>query len=950
MAEDIVERLKSTVRIEDVIEQDGYHLLKRGRYWPCDKHDSLIVDTGNQCYFWNSKSERGDVFNWLQTQHGWDFKTAVEDLCKRAGFSAPDWGKQDNQVRLVVRAREECFDVASRVFEKWLAGASKALEYCKGRGWFPETWQRHHLGYSGSGTPEERKEMIGELSLAGVDLKSPAAIAILGMKGGVEKWAKDRDVDLSNFPDWLKGDYIPGLIGHEGIIYTHVTGGKIKYFSRRAIAEKFHYNLPEPLVGKRVPFLNSAYSAAAEKVVVVEGPADAMSLAQWGIAAVAQQGLYQDQGFVDYVLRRQGKKKENDLESDIHVYIGVDGDEAGKKASWGNAEKYGPMVRIIHWPDVKDANDLLKKLIGEGADHKQQTDGVMGLINDSLTYVEEYCSHVGKQAGADRDKGLKKAYQLIASMPNLERGTYQKNLSERLKVSQQDYRRGIKDIMGEKKDEKKTRDATPTLGGIFGDWLVELMYDPEDDSTSLAWRDPEGNLGSGKSVDINGTVYEALAPNEAMVKGVIAFPSKVGDSLTTGEIVKYIELYIRKNYLLDRDLDIKIMSYYPLITWMYQSFNAIPYLRAMGAAGAGKSELMRRLGMLCYRTINSSGCDTPAVLFRTIERYHGTLMIDEADLEDSSTANPIVKLMNLGAMKGNYIGREREVTLEDGSKDRVEEYFDSFSPKLIAMRSDYKDDAVGTRCLTFKVDSASTRDLVNNDVPLEIDDDMRARALAIRNILLRWKLEHWQREIKINKIYYDLDISPRLNQVTGPLMAIARDDPELQKEIRQFLRDYYNELVQTKSMTMYARVIEALWTIYKFPDQHSQHVSKEADGRERIQIGTVTAMANQIADNMNAGDSWRTGEDEGKGKSKKKNDELTSRGVGQILRETLHLKISNRTKTGFYVYWDQDKIIDLSRQYGIDPAEIGPDNPGSKVTIADQEKAPAKASQPALPV
>jgi DNA primase len=942
--EDIVEKLKGTVKIEQIIEADGYHLAKRGRYWTCQEHDSLVVDVGDQAYHWNSKDEHGDVINWVEKRRSTDFKGAVEELCRRSNLPLPEWGKQDAQVRIAARAKEDAFEVAAKVFQAWLERDPKALEYSRGRGWSEEVARQHHLGYSGSGTAEERKEMTGELSLAGVDLKSPAAIAIMGLKGGVAKWAADHQVDLSQYKDWIEKDHIPGLIGHEGLIYPHIRSGRVKYFSRRGIKEKFHYNLPLPLVGNRQPFFNSAYSSSATKVIVVEGPADAITLAQWGFAAVALQGTYWDKGFADFISNRIEGKKKNEIEDDLHVFIGLDSDKAGEASLWKNADLFGPMVRFIHWPEVKDANDLLKELIAIGRDHKQQVDSVTLLITKCLTYVEEYCDWVGRQEGADKETALKSAYKLITRMSDTERGIYQKNLSDRMKINQQELKRVVKAMLGDKKEDKKDRNTTYTRGGVIDGWLVELTYDPEDDSTCLAWRDPEGHIDTGRTVQINKTVYEAFPADEAMIKGAIQFPSKLGEKMVTGELVKYIEAYVRKNYLLAKDLDVKIMSYYPVLTWLYQSFNAIPYLRAMGDAGAGKSELLRRLGLLCYRTLTSNGCGTEAVLFRTIEKYHGTMFIDEADLKDSSTNNPIVKLMNLGAMKGNFISREKEVTNEDGSKGHDEEYFDSFCPKLIAMRKDYKDDAVGSRCLTFKVDARSTRELVKNNIPLEVDNEMRARALSLRNLLLRWKLEHWQQEIKINPIFYDLDISPRLNQVTGALMALSQDDPELQKEMRLFLRDYYNDMVKGKSMTITARVLEAMWQIYKFPDLRKQYIVVEPDGSEKFLVGSITTIANQIVDTMNANDGGED-EDDSQSHRKKKEKAMTSQSIGALLRETLHLKIGNRTKLGFYVYWDQERMEDLSKQYGIDPNESGPD---TKSPTNPVEKT-AKPVQPKLP-
>jgi hypothetical protein len=939
--DDIVEKIKSTVRIEQVIEQDGYRLIKRGRYWPCDQHDSLVVDVANQAYHWNSQGEHGDVINWVQTRRGYDFKSAVEDLCRRVGISAPDWGKQDNQVRLTIRAREEAFDVAGRVMSTWLAEKPEALEYAKGRGWTEAVIRQHHLGYSGSGSDEEKKQLSGELSLAGVDLKSPAAIAILGLQGGVEKWATAQGLNLSSYSSWIDNDRIPGVFGQRSLVYLHYRAGKVKYMSLRSIGpEKRHYNIPEILGGERQPFFNSAWSPAAESVVLVEGQADAISLGQWEIPAVALAGTHLSPELVSFIA---GRKKPGAKEADreVTIYLGMDSDPAGQKNTWINAKLLGPMTRMVRWPgdEVKDANDLLKRFIKEGLDQDQQVKALINLMDKSRTFVEEICEKAGMAEGAARDEALKDAFDIVVLMPDFERATYQGDLSRLMKINQREFGRIVKTRLNENTKSERTSNTTFTLGGVIDGWLVEYMFDPEGDSSSLAWRNPSGEIGEGRTVEIKGTVYEAFPPTDTFRNGGVLFPSKLGELKSTRELVAIVELFIKRAYLLNRDLDAKIMAYYALLTWLYDCFNTIPYLRAMGEAGAGKSELMRRVGLVCYRLMVANGAGTAASLFRSVERYRGTVFIDEADLQKSDASNDIVKFLNLGAMKHNPIWRLEEVII-DGKKDFQERMYTTFCPKLIAMRRDFWDDAVGSRSLTFKIQPRETFELLKYKIPLEVNNDMRARALALRNLLLRWRLEQWQSEIPVDPTYYDIDISSRLNQVTGPLMAVAKDDPELQKEMRQFLREYYAEMVQLKSMTINARVIEAIWQIHKFPDLHHDFISLSADGQEQMTVGSITLIANQIIDQMNLRDP----DDDDSKSSKKKKDELSPQKIGHLIREDLQLQVSGRTRNGYYVVWEEDRMTALAKRYGLSLDEIGPINPVKK-----EEKTFKKPLQPGLP-
>jgi hypothetical protein len=232
------------------------------------------------------------------------------------------------------------------------------------------------------------------------------------------------------------------------------------------------------------------------------------------------------------------------------------------------------------------------------------------------------------------------------------------------------------------------------------------------------------------------------------------------------------------------------------------------------------------------------------------------------------------------------------------------------------MRKDFKDDAVGSRSLTLKLMPREPMELVNGGVKLTIDDEFRERARTIRNMLLRWRFKMWQPEIEVPVELIDFEISSRLNQVTGPIKALAAGDPELRDEIERFLRAYNREMVLTRSMTIAARVVEAMWKIHCYPDLRQRLVMKTAEGEEIMMIGEVRTIANEIMDEMNAIGSDDDDED---GKSKKrKKDELSARGVGHVIRNELQLQVGERRGSGFPVFWDDLKMRALGKRYGVD--------------------------------
>ncbi len=580
---------------------------------------------------------------------------------------------------------------------------------------------------------------------------------------------------------------------------------------------------------------------------------------------------------------------------------------------------------------IKDANDLLRWGMRELCEYgdqsteegkararelvKAQRERVTELLNQSRTFAEEIAAWAGAQQGAQRDEAIQTAAKVFGRMDKVERASYRNRLANLLGIGLREFNDLLKAGSATNGKEGEPVEISEILGGYIEGWLIEYVFDPATGEARLAYRDPERKMGMAEFLDINGIRYVPRRVGSFIKDGGVLFASELGNLRPTRELVGIIEAFIHQHYLLENRYLGKIMAYYVLMTWVYDSFNALPYLRAVGEAGAGKSELMKRIGHLCYRLMMASGANTAASFFRATEMYKGTVFIDEADLHDGGDmSNDIIKWLNAGAMKGNPIWRLDEVTTENG-KFYEPACYQTYGPKLIAMRKEFRDDAVASRALTVRLQPREPIELQARNIKLFINDEFRAKALAIRNLLLRWRFEMWEPEIEVLEDHMDLEISSRLNQVTMGMKALAKDDPELQGEIQRFLRMYNQELVLTRSMMLAARVVEAMWRIYKSPSLREKHLEIDSTGNEFIMIGAVTKVADAIIDEMNEAGEEEADEET---KKKRKRDKLTPRGVGAIVRNELQLQVGGRRGKGFPVYWDELKLTAMAKRYGVD--------------------------------
>lgn len=371
--EEYIEDVKQANPLEDVIEESGYKLSSghgSTRRGVGKDHDSLVVNINKQLFYWNSRASegwRGDVIRWVEKHKGVDFQGAMEYLAKRAGISPPVWSSADHKTIQTRRTMEDVMGIAARVFHRWLMGDeekgikpdSDALDYVRGRAWTDETIEAAMIGFSGRGQAWQIQDMTGDFNLHGIDVQCPAAVMVLGFAGNVRDWGKNWDVDTSG---WDEKERIHGMMSTPGVIYVHYYNGSVRYMTRRQLpgfdviksegrerAWK-SFNPPVALAGNRQPYYNHVYRRDAQDCVIVEGQGDAVSLGQLGQAAVALCGITAKDAGMERVMRILSKHQT--------LYLALDSDKAGITGSWEVARQFGPMVRMVSWPDVvKDGGE-----------------------------------------------------------------------------------------------------------------------------------------------------------------------------------------------------------------------------------------------------------------------------------------------------------------------------------------------------------------------------------------------------------------------------------------------------------------------------------------------------------------------------------------------------------------------------------------------------------------
>jgi len=903
---DIIEQVKQANRIEEVIEETGSPLGGSGRYRRGVENDSLVVDVEKQAYWWNSRGEAGDVIHWVMRRLGLDFKAAVAWLARRAGMEEPDWG---DAARGIIRRRMDVLTAAAALFHAWLLRDERALAYARGRGWTDETIGRALLGYSGSGTRAQRDALRAELRRVGVEDDEPVAVALLGYQGDVAGWAQAHDITPR--PRWLERGRVPGIVGMRLLLYPHWWNGGVRYLSGRSIGEKkFHYNLPAELAGARLPYYNALYSANSDEVIIVEGQADAVTLLQWGWAAVALAGLELDDTTVAALRRRHAV-----------LYVGLDRDPAGERKAVAIARRLGPLTRLVRWggdsdtdnEHAKDANDWLKAWIKVGIPHEEQVMRVRQWLDTAEPLLLHYARLAGEIQGARSIALQDEVIAMLASLPPLERARYRRPVAKYMGLGLRELD-GLVRAMSQQANQKEVAakdeggEATPLIGGYIDGYLIELLYDPKQRKTLFAVRDPSGNVQVAESIRINGTLYHPIAPTPEITKGVVRLPSELpSEPPDIRELIQEIRAFIHRYLDIDPFYE-RLASFYVLFTWMYDAFRVVPYLRALGDYGTGKSRFIETIGNLCYRPIFTFGATTLSPIFRLLDKYRGTLVLDEADFQKSDESAYIIKLLNAGNRAGGILMRTKDLGRGQGY---VVDVFSIYGPKIIATRRKFADRALESRCLTKEMGGSTVRP----DIPVVLPERFDVEAQQLRNKLLAYRMFYWQPSQDVDYNAVDHSIEPRLNQVTLALKTLV-DDETLRREIDEFIREYNKQLVVERSMTLTAKVLEAL---VRIRSQVAYSLDEEGRPIWDFTLKNVARVTNEIIDEENEDD---VDEDEDE-TPKRRRKRVSPKKVGFIARNYLQLateRLSSGPLRGRYaIIWDEQRILALCKRYGVEP-------------------------------
>jgi hypothetical protein len=364
-----------------------------------------------------------------------------------------------------------------------------------------------------------------------------------------------------------------------------------------------------------------------------------------------------------------------------------------------------------------------------------------------------------------------------------------------------DHRWCMTDAPLNHKAASEHRHVIPTVSEVLEDGtIVELIYRREHRETLLA-TSIAGRWTLAKRVDVpNGHHLVPFSSNNNLIKNeVVLLPSEPliyeSEQVLVSEIIDFIHRYADLSPIFEQ-----VAGHYVLLTWLYDAFNDLPYLRLRGDFGTGKTRTLLTIGSLCYKPFFASGASTVSPIFHTLDAFRGTLIFDEADFRFSDERSEIVKILNNGNVRGMPVLR----TIMNQQREFNPQAFHVFGPKIVATRGSYEDRALESRFITEEMGARPLRD----DIPINLPPSFRDEARELRNKLLLYRF-HRRHETKLNSTLVDAMLEPRINQIMLPLLSVV-SNPLLRCELRKAAERAQLAIIAERGLLMEAQVLEIL--------------------------------------------------------------------------------------------------------------------------------------------
>lgn len=443
--EDVIQEIKYRNDIETTISQ-YVNLKRRGKNlvglcpFHNEKTPSFTVYPESGSFYCFGCGVGGDVFTFTGLMDNLDYIESIKLLAEKSGVALPEDGYDDSMQRL----KNKIYDInreTAKFYHNYLMSPEGkwAQEYYLSRGLTVETIRHFGLGAA----PDGWDNLLNHLRSKGYSIEDMLAANVVGKS------------QRGTYYDRFRKRYMFPVINIRGNVIA---------FSGRAVAgeEKQggkYINTADTPVYKKSNNLfgiNFAKNHCSERVILVEGNMDVISLHQAGFQnVVAPLGTSFTEEQIN-LLSRYTKE----------IVLMLDSDSAGQKAlmrASGLLQNTGLSVRVVVLPDGKDPDEFIKK---NGPDRFRAI--LEGAVSDIEYKLLVAADGINVASDDGKLKYLNKAAEIIAACDEvMTRDIYIGRLCDKYGVSRTALETKVGDLRRSKQRAQRRQEIRDVVAPKF---------------------------------------------------------------------------------------------------------------------------------------------------------------------------------------------------------------------------------------------------------------------------------------------------------------------------------------------------------------------------------------------------------------------------------------------------------------------------------------------------